>query len=117
MHTPIDYLVAGMFLAIFGYSIFSMVRARRPNWVIGLIAAWLIGFIAIEVIGTFTANTISENLVDSIPLPVMIVGTLVCAAILCVHWYDLWKRLKINVTRDAFANDKIQSARTRSNHV
>jgi hypothetical protein len=104
-NSPIDYAVALSLIAIMVYSIFSMVRARRPAWIIGLIAVWAIGFIVIEIVGAFTQNTISENLVGSIPLPVMIIGTLFIAVVLCVHWYDLWKRRNPTGIRKTVLNE------------
>lgn len=58
-------------------------------WILwGVVLFWFF-----EIIGAASHNTLSENLVRSIPLPVLIGGTIVLCVILSVHWVDLWLRI------------------------
>jgi hypothetical protein len=58
-------------------------------WVLwGVVLFWFF-----EIIGALSGNTLSENLVRSIPLPLLIVGTVGMCIVLNIHWIDLWQRL------------------------
>ena len=69
------------------------ISAKRPrNWIVrwGL---WGLLFFIFEFWGAQSGNTLSENIVGSVPLWLIIAATWVGAGILTIHWLDLKDRL------------------------
>jgi hypothetical protein len=90
--TPIDALIVVVLVCVIGGLTIAFVRAKRPELWRRLWLAWGLLFVVIEVVGAFYSNTLSENIVASVPLPILIGATIALAAILSIHWWDLARR-------------------------
>jgi hypothetical protein len=69
------------------------ISAKRPrSWIVrwGL---WGLLFFVFEIWGAQSGNTLSENIISSVPLWLVIAATWVGAGILTIHWLDLKDRL------------------------
>jgi hypothetical protein len=89
-----DCVVLATLVSIIILSQIAFARAGRSlKWRLIWLCVGLL-FLVIEFMGAFTGNTFSENLVRSIPLWILEVGTVVVAVILMIHWFDLWNRIK-----------------------
>jgi hypothetical protein len=97
--TPIDaMIVVTLNLIVFGLA-FAFIRAKRPReWVATWFAFGVI-FLGLEILGAQTANTLSDNIVASVPLYVLIPATLAVPLLLCAHWIDLATRRAVSYLR------------------
>lgn len=94
-----DIVVVVMLVALIVGLAYAFVRAgRSPLWR-RLFLLWGLLFLGLEVVGGMSDNTLSENIVSSLPLEQVLLGTWIVAIILSIHWIDLGKRLKSVVVR------------------
>jgi uncharacterized membrane protein YfcA len=93
IQTPIDAVIIVTLVCVIGGLAAAFVRARRPELWRRLWLAWALLFVVIEFLGALNANTLSENIVASVPLPILIGVTIALAAILSIHWWDLARRI------------------------
>ena len=93
--SPVDVLVIAMLVTVIFGLVTAFVRAKRPKLWRRLWLLWGIAFLVIELVGAPFGQTLSENIVGSLPLWVVIAGTWVVAAILSIHWWDLARRIAV----------------------
>jgi hypothetical protein len=89
-----DWVIV-MTIALFQIGVLAgMRRAHRPlRWIAGW-GAWFAHFWINEILGALDGgNTLSENLVQSVPMEWLAAGTVLLGVDLLIHWPDLNKRL------------------------